>query len=138
MKGSLIAVTFDPAADDAASNSIMLDKHNQLINYDQKGNVIPGDAKTWDVSLDGKIVTFHLRTNLKWSDGSKLTAHDYEYAFKRWVNPNLGSNYAYYLALGNVTNAQKIIDGDENVDKLGVKALDNNTLQIKLEKLHIL
>lgn len=113
-------VTFDPQqADDAASNSIMLDIYNQLINYDQKGNVIPGDAKTWDVSSDGKIVTFHLRNNLKWSDGSKLTAHHYEYALKRWVNPNLGSNYAYYLALGNVTNAQKIIDGNEPADKLG-------------------
>ena len=58
-------VTADPAkATDAASNAVLLDVYNQLVNYDDKGNIIPGDAKSWDVSPDGKTVTFHLRPGL--------------------------------------------------------------------------
>ena len=128
-------VTMDPAkAIDVASNSVLLDVFNQLINYDDKGNVIPGDAKSWDVSPDGKTVTFHLRPGLKWSDGSPLTAHDYEFSFKRWVDPKTGSDYSYYLSLGNVVNSKEVLDVKVSPDKLGVKALDDNTLQIKLDK----
>jgi len=94
------------------------------------GKVQPGMAETWDVSDDGKTYTFHLR-DAKWSDGQPVTAYDFEYGIRRLLDPKTGSPYAfagYSILNGLEYNTGKITD----VSELGVKALDEKTLEIKL------
>lgn len=57
----------------------------------------PAAAKSWDISPDGTEYTFHLRDNLLWNDGTPLTAHDFEYAWKRVLDPQTASENAYMM-----------------------------------------
>ncbi len=92
------------------------------------GNVTPGVAEKWDVSADETVYTFHLRSDAKWSDGSPLTAADFEYSYKRMLNPEFGLENA---GLGFVfKNGQEYYNGEKTADDVGVKALDATTLEI--------
>jgi len=96
------------------------------------GKIYPGMAEKWEISPDGKTYTFHIRDNAKWSDGSKVTAYDFEYAIKRLLDPATASEYAYqgyYILNGEEFNTGKIKDANQ----VGVKALDEKTLQITLK-----
>lgn len=100
-----------------------------LVRY-YDGKVYPGMAEKWEVSEDKKVYTFHLR-DAKWSDGSKVTAYDFEYSIKRLLDPKVASGYAnqgYYILNGEEYNLGKINDPNQ----VGVKALDEKTLQITL------
>jgi len=103
-----------------------------LVLYDSDWNFWPGDAESWETSADGLTWTFHLRDGLKWSDGSPLTAADYEFAFKRQMNPETASVYAWFYY--GFKNGQKVNKGELPVDELGVKAVDDRTLTITTEK----
>ncbi|ADL07430.1 peptide ABC transporter substrate-binding protein [Thermosediminibacter oceani] len=95
------------------------------------GKVEKGMAEDWQVSEDQKTWTFKLR-DAKWSDGKPVTAYDFEYAFKRLLDPNTASEYAYqgyYILNGEKFNKGEITDPSQ----VGVKALDEKTLEIKLE-----
>lgn len=97
----------------------------------REGKIVPGAAEKWDVSEDGTAYTFHLRDS-KWSDGQPVTANDFEYAIKRLCDPKTAAPYAYasfYIQNGEEINSGKIKD----LDQLGVKALDDKTLEIKLK-----
>lgn len=90
----------------------------------------PGMAARWTVSRDGLVYTFHLR-DATWTDGRKVTAHDFAYAWERVLNPKTGAKYAqqlYYLRNGEDYNKGKITD----FSQVGVKALDDRTLQVTL------
>ena len=92
----------------------------------------PGVAESWDISKDGLTYTFKLRKGLKWSDGMSLTAHDFVYSWRRALNPNTASEYAYqlyYIKNGEAFNKKKTIDS-----KLGVVAKDAHTLVVTLER----
>ncbi|HEY1789065.1 MAG TPA: peptide ABC transporter substrate-binding protein [Verrucomicrobiae bacterium] len=92
---------------------------------------IPGLAKSWDISPDGKTYTFHLRTNLVWSTGEPITADDVVYSWVRALNPATASDYAfalYYLKNGEDFNAGKIT----NSSLVGVHALDKYTVRCDL------
>ncbi|MGH7952277.1 MAG: peptide ABC transporter substrate-binding protein [Limisphaerales bacterium] len=92
---------------------------------------IPGLAKSWDISPDGKIYTFHLRTNLLWSTGEPITATDVVYSWIRALNPMTASDYAnalYYLKNAEGFNAGKIKDPS----LVGIHALDKNTVRVEL------
>lgn len=92
--------------------------------------VKPGMAEKWDVSEDKTTYTFHLR-DAKWSDGSPVTAYDFEYAFKRLLDPKTASEYAYqghYFVNAKEYNTGAITDPSQ----VGVKALDEKTLEVKL------
>ncbi|MCG0276015.1 MAG: peptide ABC transporter substrate-binding protein [Thermosediminibacteraceae bacterium] len=96
------------------------------------GKVEKGMAKDWKVSDDQKTWTFYLREDAKWSDGKPVTAYDFEYAFKRLLDPKTASEYAYqgyYIVNGEKFNKGEITDPSQ----VGVKALDDKTLEIKLE-----
>ncbi|MCR4955578.1 MAG: peptide ABC transporter substrate-binding protein [Lachnospiraceae bacterium] len=96
------------------------------------GDVQPGTAESWDVSEDGLTYTFHLRDGLKWSDGEDLTAADYEYSWKRLLNPETASPYAF---IGEyLKNGLAVEQGKADVDELGVTAIDDQTLEVTLEK----
>jgi oligopeptide transport system substrate-binding protein len=90
------------------------------------------------VSDDGKTYTFKLRDGIKWSDGSPVTAQDFVYAWHRELDPKTAAEYAYVYESANIKNASKILDPDSDlygkVDQLGVKALDDKTLQVTLEE----
>jgi oligopeptide transport system substrate-binding protein len=93
---------------------------------------VPGVAAKWNVSSDGKIYTFRLRKNAKWSNGDPVTAGDFEYAWKRLLNPQLAAEYAsslYVLVNGEEYNSGKISDAS----KVGVKAKDPLTLVVTLK-----
>ena len=92
---------------------------------------IPGLAKSWDISPDGKTYTFHMRTNLVWSTGEAITADDVVYSWIRALKPETASDYAfalYYLKNGVEFNAGKITDPS----LVGVHALDKYTVRVDL------
>ena len=90
-----------------------------------------GQAESYDVSDDGLTYTFHLR-DAKWSDGEPVTAANFEYSWKRIVNPENAADYGYILD-GIVENASAIQAGEKEADELGIKAVDDKTLEITLE-----
>ena len=93
---------------------------------------VPGVAESWDVSPDGKVYTFQLRKNAKWSNGDPVTARDFWDSYKRILMPSLGSQYAYmHFVVKNAEayNSGKITDFNE----VGYKVLDDFTFQITLE-----
>lgn len=90
----------------------------------------PGVARSWSVSRDGLVYTFHLR-EARWSDGRPVTAHDFVYAWERVLNPRTGAKYAqqlYYLRNGEAYNRGQLTD----FGQVGVRALDDRTLQVTL------
>ncbi len=91
-----------------------------------------GQAESYDVSEDGLTYTFHLRDDIFWSDGEPVTAADFEYSWKRIVDPANAADYGYLLG-GIVENATAIQNGEAEPDTLGITAVDDKTLEIKLE-----
>lgn len=91
----------------------------------------PGLAEKYEVSSDGLTWTFHLRDNLKWSNGDKLTANDFKYAWLRALDPKTASEYAFILF--PIKNAEKFNDGKCSKDEVGINVLDDKTLEVKLE-----
>ncbi len=85
-----------------------------------------------DVTNDGKTLTFKIKKEANWSDGSKVTAADFEYAWKTVVNPKTAAAYGPQME-EIIKNATPILKGEMDPEKLGVKALDDKTLQVELE-----
>ena len=91
----------------------------------------PGIAKSWDISDDGTVITFHINPEARWSNGDAVTAHDYVWSWKRALNPAMGNQYAYMLY--PVKNAEAFASGKlEDFGEVGVKALDDLTLEVTL------
>lgn len=125
--------TLDPQLQqDTASARIAYDLFAGLVDFDQHNNSIPGMAEKWEISSDEKTVIFHLRSGLKFSDGSPITAHDFVYSWRRLANPETGSGYNYLLK--HVLNAREIMNGTMSPDFLGVSALDDDTFIVKLSE----
>lgn len=103
-----------------------------LVISDAKGNVIPGAASKWDHSPDYKVWTFTLRPNGKWSNGDPVTAEDFVFAFQRLANPETASPYSSYLDYLKLKNADAVISGKLPPSQLGIKALNDHTLQLTL------
>ena len=122
--------TIDPQHFNAAPSSGAIKGYSEgLIQY-HAGVVSPGVAERWDISADNKTMTFHLRRDAKWSDGSRLTAHDFVYAFRRLADPK--NNCDYRWVLDEIVNGDEIPYGDGSipVEQLGVSAPDDNTFVI--------
>ncbi|NMC57195.1 MAG: peptide ABC transporter substrate-binding protein [Eubacteriaceae bacterium] len=88
--------------------------------------------KSYSVSSDGKVYTFTLRDDAKWSDGKAVTAADFVYSWQRLINPETMANYGYILE--PVQNAMAIMYGEKAPSELGVKAIDEKTFQVTLEE----
>lgn len=94
---------------------------------------VPALAKSWDISEDGLVYTFHLRENAKWSDGTPLTAQDFVFSWQRILSPAIGGYYVqdYY----NIVGAEDFNTGkSEDFTSVGVKAISNHALQFTLLK----
>lgn len=114
-------------------NRIIGDYIEGLMAEDAKADAIPGQAESWEVSEDGLVYTFKLRDGIQWSDGTPVTAADFEFAFRRIVDPATASDYAYLQY--PIKGASEIADGSMPIDSadFGVKAIDDKTLEITLE-----
>ncbi|PTQ57952.1 MAG: Oligopeptide ABC transporter, periplasmic oligopeptide-binding protein OppA [Candidatus Carbobacillus altaicus] len=117
-------------ATDTTSGTVLTHVMEGLTRYGEGGKTIPGIAESWDVSDDGMKYVFHLR-DAKWSDGQPVTAHDFEYAWKKLLDPNTAADYAYQLFY--LKNGEAYNEGNASADDVGVKALDDKTLEVQLE-----
>ncbi len=127
--------TLDPTLGEGVpSSNIMRDLYETLMSEDSEGNVVPGQAESYKVSANKTVYTFKIRDNANWSNGDSVTAHDFEYAFKRGVDPKVAAKYSWYFKILGIKNGAAILDGKKPVSSLGVKALSNKSLQITLEK----
>ena len=112
--------------------NIMRDLFEGLVAEAADGSHIPGVAESWSVSDDGKVYTFRLRNNAKWSNGDPVNAHDFVFALRRGVDPAVGSDYAFIL--WPIANAEDITKGKiKELDQLGAEALDAHTLKVTLK-----
>lgn len=111
--------------------NILRDLYEGLVALSPDGELEPGGAESWQISDDKLTYTFKLREAARWSNGEPVTASDYVYALRRSVDPATGSPYAQLHA--PIVNATAIIDGDKPPDSLGVEALDDHTLEIRLK-----
>jgi oligopeptide transport system substrate-binding protein len=111
---------------------ILRDMLEGLVAYSAKGEAIPGQAEKWEVSDDGKTYRFTLRDGLKWSNGDPVKASDFVFSYRRIMNPETGAKYANILY--PIKNAEKVNKGQAKVEELGVKAVDDKTLEITLEQ----
>ena len=125
------APTLDPQlANSVASNIILLHSQEPLVRM-TSGQIEPGIAETWDISEDGLVYTFHLRDAV-WSDGQPVTAGDFEYGIKRMIDPATASPYGWFGCY--ILNGDECNTGKAPMDELGVKALDDKTLEITLKE----
>jgi oligopeptide transport system substrate-binding protein len=125
--------SFDPQiVEDVDGSDIVRDLFEGLMNQDEDGNLVPGVATGYTTNDTKDVYTFTLRDNAKWSNGDPVTANDFVFAWKRAVDPALSSPYAWFMELMSIENASEIIAGDKPVDELGVTAIDDHTLEVKL------
>lgn len=124
--------SFDPAhrhfAADRVLGTALLEG---LTREDGDGNIVPGGATAWEVSADGLHYIFHLRPNAKFSDGHAVTAEDFVYAARRWVDPKTASEAT--SAIVPVLHARECLGGKLPPDAIGIVATDPLTLAVTLE-----
>lgn len=101
---------------------------------DGEGAVL-GMADSYTVSEDGLTYTFTLKDGMKWSDGEAVTAQQFVYAFQRYYNPVNASEPAAY-ALDYIQNAQAVYNSEKNVEDLGIKAIDEKTVEVTMGALY--
>ena len=134
--------TLDPALNAAVDGgNTLITIEEPLLIIDENNEVKPGQAESYEVSDDGLTWTFHMRDGLKWSDGSDLTAADFEYSFKRLASPDTAAPYAetvvgmidgYQDAIGNPDEDGNTTT-DPDWDALNVHASeDGKTLTVQL------
>ena len=126
--------SLDPQqATDGTSFEVIADYTDGLMQMDADGQAVPAIAESYDVSEDGLTYTFHLREDANWSNGDPVTAQDFVFAWQRAVDPAVASEYAYMLSdIGQVVNAAEIIAGEKDKSELGITAVDDKTLEVKL------
>lgn len=126
--------SLDPGlATDTTSSNVLLNIMDPLVRLGEDLQPTPALAESWDV--DGKVVTFHLRDDGRWTNGDPVTAHDFEYSWKRTLDPKLAADYAYQLygiVGAKAYNQARPAQAEALQDKVGVKALDDRTLRVTL------
>lgn len=124
--------TFDPTmTSDATGGHVLNNLFDGLVRDEGDNKIAPACAESYDISDDGTVYTFHLRENLKWSDGQPLTARDFEYAWKRACSPENPSEYSFIMS-PYIKGADAYIKGEGSADDMAVNAIDDNTLVVEL------
>lgn len=114
-----------------AERFILTDLFEGLVAVNAKAEPIPGIAESWDISPDGRVYTFHLRAGLKWSDGAPLTADDEVAGLRRVFDPKTAAPLIDDGFI--VKNGRAVAAGQMPVDQLGVRAVDERTVEVTLE-----
>ena len=112
------------------SHNVIRDMYEGLMTLDIKGEPVLGVAESY--KNDGLVWTFKLKKEAKWSDGNPVRAEDFIRAWHQALKPEEAAPYSFLFS--TIKNGQKIIDGIESVESLSVRALDERSLQIELEK----
>lgn len=121
----------DPAiATDTTSGWVLDHIFEGLYTRDEEGNPVLGAAEDVSISEDGKTYTFTLREDAKWSDGSPVTANDFEFAWERVLNPDTGSPFAFYMYY--IKGAEAYNKGEGSVEDVGITAVDDTTFEVEL------
>jgi oligopeptide transport system substrate-binding protein len=128
---SVDIATLDPGKINAMADATVAYHYLDPLYRNIQGVYEPATAESYDVSDDGVTYTFHLRKDTKWSDGQSVTAHDFEYGIKRICDPDAASPMSYLMDV--VKNGTAAASGKVSLDEVGVKALDDYTLQITLQ-----
>ena len=124
--------SLDPALAQGTHESWTLDHTFEgLMKLDKDGKVVPGMAKEYKVSEDYLTYTFTLRDDIKWSNGDPVTAQDFEFSWKRALDPELAADYAFQIYY--VKGAEAYNTGEGKLEDVMVKALDDKTLEVTLE-----
>lgn len=118
-------------ATDQVSFQVMNNVMEGLYRLDKDNKATPGVAESYTKSDDSKKYTFKLNKNAKWSNGDPVTAKDFVFAWKRALDPNTAAEYAYIMY--DLKNAKAINEGKAALDTLGVKAVDDYTLEVELD-----
>ena len=127
--------SLDPGlATDVVSSNVLNALMDPLVKLGEDLEPVPSLAESWEISEDGTTVTFTLRQDGKWTNGDPVTAHDFEYSWKRTLSPDLGADYAYQFY--GIVGAAEYNGCTENCEKLrdavGAKALDDYTFEVRL------
>jgi ABC-type oligopeptide transport system substrate-binding subunit/class 3 adenylate cyclase len=124
----------DPSALDPAiwrNDSVILHLFSGLVEQTPEMDIVPDVARRWEVSEGGRTYVFHLRDDVRWSDGAPVTAEDFCYAWRRVLDPAIGSPHARLLY--DVRGAQAFHSGQVGWEDVGVRSLDAGTLMVELE-----
>lgn len=122
--------TIDPSLNDAIDGSHLINNLYEALTREIDGELTNAMAETIDVSDDGTVYTFHLR-DANWSDGEPVTAYNFEYGWKRVLNPETAAPYAPHMFY--IKNAQSYYNGESSIEEVGIKAVDEKTFEITLE-----
>jgi oligopeptide transport system substrate-binding protein len=114
------------------AGDVLRDIGEGLLGYSATGELLPGVAESWEISDEGLTYTFRIRENARWSNGDPLTAGDFVFSLRRLVDPATAAFYASSIAV--VDNAEAIIAGELSPEELGVEAVDDRTLVIRLRQ----
>ncbi|MBN1810663.1 MAG: AAA family ATPase, partial [Anaerolineae bacterium] len=126
-------VTLDPSlADDVDSICVIDQLFSGLVELGLDHGVVPDVAHSWEMSEGGRTYTFYLRDDVYWSDGTPVTASDFEYAWKRVLNPAARSPVANLLY--DIKGGRAFHQGEGDEEDVGVRALDEATLTVELEQ----
>ena len=124
--------TLDPQkASGVWENNIIGDMFLGLMTEDTAAHVIPGAAESYAVSPDGLVYTFKLREGIVWSDGVPMTADDVVFSYRRIADPNTAAQYAVNTYV--IKNAQAVNENKMPKEQVGVRAIDERTVEITLE-----
>ena len=129
--------TLDPNRDSATGGApVMRQVFEPLLRFDDKLIPQPAAAESYDVSADGKIYTFHLRHDGRWSDGQPVTAQQFEYSWKRILDPDLAAPYAAVVRRRWHRRRRRLQLGQSRraPTGVGIQALDDFTLEIRLNQ----
>lgn len=120
-------------ATDSTSYTILINIMEGLTRFGKDYKPEPALAERWEISEDGKTIVFFLRKNVYWTDGKPLRAQDFEYSWKRLLDPKTGADYAYFLY--DIEGAKEYNTGKyKDPEKVAVKAIDDHRLLVRLKR----
>ncbi|WP_319371838.1 peptide ABC transporter substrate-binding protein [uncultured Ilyobacter sp.] len=123
--------TVDPQLNSATDGGIVINNTFEgLMRMNAEGMTVPATAESYEVSEDGTVYTFHIRENAKWSDGQPVKASDFEYAWKRALDPSVAAEYSFQLYY--IKGAQEYFEGKASKDDVAIESIDDKTLEVTL------
>lgn len=115
---------------DTVSGTVLGHVMEGLLRYDENFEIAAGMAERWEI--EGTKATFWLREDARWSNGEPITAHDFVFAWRTTLDPAVGSQYSFIFY--PIKNAEAANKGELPLDSVGMRALDDHTLEVELEQ----